>query len=72
MATMDVTEMLTPTETEAAEKWKSEHRTADRDAFFNILAAPSGYGYRIKVVCRACGMREDVTDKQGRDPWPHK
>ena len=72
MATMDVTEMLTPAEQEAADKWKVAHRTGCPDAFFNILAAPSGYGYRMKVVCRTCGMREDVTDKEGRDPWPHK
>ncbi len=72
MATMDVTEMLTPTEREAAEKWKTSHIAGCSDAFFSTVAAPSGYGYRLKIVCRACGVREDVTDKSGRDPWPHK
>ena len=71
MATMDVTEMLTGTEAEAADKWKQEHRQSCAEPVFNVLAAPSGYGYRMKIVCRACGQREDVTDKQGRDPWPH-
>jgi hypothetical protein len=74
----DVTDLLTDTEKQAADKWKEKHATTcpgkggKPDERFVVTSAVSGYGYRLKILCEWCGAKEDVTDKTGRDVWPHK
>lgn len=68
----DQSEMLTPTERAAAEAWQTKHSSTDKAARFVVTSAVSGFGYRMRVLCTACGAREDVTDKTGRDPIPQK
>jgi hypothetical protein len=63
---------LTPTERKAAEKWMNEHKTACAAPEFEVVSAVSGYGYRLKIVCNACGAREDVTEALAHDPYPHR
>ncbi|MSP59815.1 MAG: hypothetical protein EXR72_05640 [Myxococcales bacterium] len=65
-------DMLFPTEKAKADQFIAQHRGACPDAEFVTAAAVSGYGYRIKVLCRACGKREDVSDEARRDPYPHR
>jgi hypothetical protein len=56
----------------AAEKWMTKHKATCAAAQFTTATAVSGYGYRMKVVCVACGTREDVTDVAAHDPYPHR
>ena len=65
----DVTEMLKPTEREAAENWKAKHREKCPRPSYIVVSNVSGFGYRLKVLCQSCGAKEDVTDPS-RDPAP--
>jgi hypothetical protein len=65
-------EMLTPTEKAKADKFMGEHRPKCAGASFVTTTSVSGYGYRLKVFCRTCGTRQDVSDEAKRDPYPHK
>jgi hypothetical protein len=63
---------MTPAERAAAEKWMTKHKTTCPEAAFDWDTAVGGYGYRVKVVCTACGTREDVTDMLAHGGYPHK
>ncbi len=41
-------------------------------AEFDFDSVVGGYGYRLKVLCRACGTREDVTDPISHGGYPHR
>ena len=64
--------VLNANERAAAEKWMAAHKARCAHATFDVASAVSGYGYRLKVVCQACGEREDVTDAAAHDPYPHR
>ena len=57
----DVTDMLKPSEREAADKWKIKHTEKCKHANFIVVSNVSGYGYRLKCLCLTCGAKEDIT-----------
>lgn len=65
-------EMLHPSEKKKADAFMGKHKEKCADAVFVTTSSVSGYGYRIKVTCRACGTREDVSEEARRDPYPHR
>ena len=65
-------DMLFPTEKQKADAFMAKHREKCADAEFLTRTSVSGYGYRVKVLCNACGAREDVSDEAKRDPYPHR
>lgn len=56
----------------AAEKWMAKHQAACTAAAFDFDSVVGGYGYRVKVLCTACGTREDVTDPISHGGYPHR
>jgi len=70
---LDQAEFLTPTEKQLYEAWQAKHtKSCAGTPKFMVSSAISGYGFRMRALCLGCGMREDVTDKSGRDPIPVK
>ena len=71
---LDNADMLTPSERAAYEAWQTKHspKCEAAPARFLVSSSVSGYGFRLRALCLACGTREDVTDKTGRDPVPVK
>jgi hypothetical protein len=65
----DVSDMLKPTEREAADKWKAKHGQTCAAPRYIVISNVSGFRYRLKVFCERCGAKEDVTDPS-RDPAP--
>jgi hypothetical protein len=65
-------DMLTSGEKARADKFMEAHRAKCAEARFVTATSVSGYGYRLKVLCEACGTRQDVSDEAKRDPYPHK
>ena len=65
-------DMLFPTEKKKADSFMEKHRVGCANATFVTTSSVSGYGFRVKVQCRACGTREDVSDEARRDPYPHR
>lgn len=55
-----------------AEKWMAKHQTTCAHANFDTDAIVGGYGYKMKILCLTCGMREDVTDNLEHGGYPHK
>ena len=56
----------------AAEKWMAKHKATHAEAEFDYEAITAGYGYKMKVLCKTCGAREDVTDNAAHGGYPHK
>jgi hypothetical protein len=63
---------LTPAERATADKWMTQHKTTCPAAAFDFGSVVSGYGYRMKIYCTACGAREDISEVPVRDPYPHR
>jgi len=63
---------LTEAERANAEKWIGKHKPTCPNASFDAYSVVSGYGYRMRIVCTACGEREDVTEPVAHDPYPHR
>ena len=63
---------LTAAEQATADKWMAKHRTTCAAPDFDFDSVVSGYGYRMKIYCLACGAREDITEVAVRDPYPHR
>jgi hypothetical protein len=65
----DVSDMLKPSERDAAEAWKTKHSAKCPEADYIIISNVSAFGYRLKVLCQRCRAKEDVTGP-ARDPAP--
>ena len=65
-------DMLFPSEKKKADAFMAKHKQGCSTAKFVTSTSVSGYGYRVKVLCQACGAREDVSDEAKRDPYPHR
>jgi len=65
-------EMLFPSEKKKADAFMAKHRESTGHEKFLTTTSVSGYGFRLKVVCQECGVREDVSDEARRDPYPHR
>jgi hypothetical protein len=65
-------DMLFPTEKKKADTFMAKHREGCSTADYVTSSSVSGYGFRVKVLCRSCGAREDVSDESRRDPYPHR
>ncbi len=63
---------LNAAERAAAEKWMAKHKAAHAEAEFDYESVTGGYGYRLKIVCKTCGDREDVTDPVAHGGYPHR
>jgi hypothetical protein len=61
---------LNPTERSNAEKWMAKHGPTCAQANYEVGSVVSGYGYRVKIYCNACGAKEDISDVAFRDPAP--
>jgi hypothetical protein len=59
---------LNATERANADKWIAKH-TCEKPEY-EVGSVTSGYGYRIKIYCNACGAKEDISDVAFRDPAP--
>ncbi len=65
-------EMLFPSEKKRADDFMAKHQAQCSGANFVTSTSVSGYGFRVKVLCKTCGTREDVSDEAKRDPYPHR
>jgi hypothetical protein len=61
---------LNATERANAEKWIAKHSPTCAHADYEVGSVVSGYGYRVKIYCNACGAKEDISDVAFRDPAP--
>jgi hypothetical protein len=61
---------LNDTERANADKWMKAHGAKCEKPDYEVGSVTSGYGYRIKIYCNACGAKEDISDVAFRDPAP--
>ena len=61
---------LNETERANADKWMQKHGASCKEAQYHVGSVVSGYGWRVKIYCDACGAREDISDVGVRDPAP--
>ncbi len=61
---------LNEAERASAAKWIAKHGPTCATANYDVGSVVSGYGYRVKIYCLACGAKEDISDVAFRDPAP--